>query len=339
MAKYKVYGFAKMKPGSMEAELSEFKKANLDVEAIELAFGEIKGEDELFEKIKDADGILGGHMLTRNLLGKLSNLQVICTYSVGYDGVDIEAATDKGIIVCNNPATEWCVEEVSNQAVALMLACAKKLTIQNDLVKAGKWREAKQVLSPMGGIHDETLGLVGCGAIARAVAGKAKAFKMNIIGYDPYLDEATAAASGIKLVDLPEVMKNSDYISVHTPLTDETRHLVSKKEFNMMKPTAYYISTARGSVTDEQALIRALQEKKLAGAGLDVFEQEPTPADNPLLKMDNVIAIPHSASFSDAAIDAQQYNPAREVARVLNGYWPKNPVNRNVVPKQPLKKE
>jgi D-3-phosphoglycerate dehydrogenase len=135
------------------------------------------------------------------------------------------------------------------------------------------------------------------------------------------------------------VMKNSDYISVHTPLTDETHHLVSEKEFNLMKPTAYYINTSRGPVTDEKALIKALQEKKLAGAGLDVFEQEPTPPDNPLLKMDNVIAIPHSASYSDAALDTQPLNPAREVARLLKGYWPRNVINRGVTPKKPLKKE
>jgi D-3-phosphoglycerate dehydrogenase len=336
MAKYKVYGFAKLKPGSVEPEIGEFKKAGVDVEITELKFS---GEDDLVETLKDADAVMGGHMFNRRVIEALPKCQMVITYSVGYDGIDIEAATDNGLIVCNNPAAEWCVEEVSNQAIALLLACAKKLVIQDTLVKQGKWREAKQALPPMGGIHDETLGLVGCGAIARMVARKAQVFGLKCIGFDPYLDKSVANEYDIKLVDLPDVMKNSDYISVHTPLTDETHHLVSEKEFNLMKPTAYYISTARGPVTDEKALIKALQEKKIAGVGLDVFEQEPTPPDNPLLKMDNVIAIPHSASYSDAALDAQPLNPAREVARLLKGYWPRNVINRGVTPKKPLKKE
>lgn len=336
MAEYKVYGFAKLKPGSVEPEIGEFKKAGVDVEITELRFS---GEDDLIERVKDADAIIGGHMFNRRVIESLPKCQMVITYSVGYDGIDIEAATDNGLIICNNPASEWCVEEVSNQAVALLLACAKKLVIQDTLVKQGKWREAKQVLPPMGGIHDETLGLVGCGAIARMVARKAQCFGLKCIGYDPYLDKSVADEYDIELADLTDVMKNSDYVSVHTPLTDETYHLVSEKEFNLMKPTAYYINTARGPVTDEKALIKALQEKKIAGAGLDVFEQEPTPADNPLLKLDNVIAIPHSASYSDAALDAQPLNPAREVARLLKGYWPRNVINRGVTPKKPLKKE
>ncbi len=335
MAKYKVYGFAKMKPGSMEAEKSEFKKANLDVEVVEL---KLEPGADFVNKVTDADAIMGGHMFTRQVIEALPNLQMVVTYSVGYDGIDVQAATDNGVIICNNPAAEWCVEEVSNQAVALILACAKKLVQQDTLVKQGKWGEAKKLLSPMGGIHDEVLGLVGCGAIARLAAEKMKAFKMKVIGYDPYLDKAVAEKCGITLMSLPEVMKQADYISVHTPLTEETRHLLSDKEFGLMKPTAYVVNTARGPVIDEAALVRALQGKKIAGAGLDVFEQEPTPADNPLLKMPNVITIPHSASFSDPAIETQQYNPAREVARVLNGYWPKNPVNPNVKPKKALKK-
>ncbi len=336
MAEYKVVGFAKLKPGSVDPEIGEFKKAGVDVEITELR---ITDRNEFIEKARDADAILGGHMFNRSVIEALPKCQVVATYSVGYDGIDIEAATDNHLIICNNPASEWCVEEVSNQAIALILACAKKLVIQDTLVKQGKWVEAKQALPPMGGINDEVLGLVGCGAIARMVARKAQCFGLKVIGFDPYLDKSVADEYNIELADLSAVMKNSDYISVHTPLTDETRHLVSEKEFSLMKPTAYYINTARGPVTDEKYLIKALQEKRIAGAGLDVFEKEPIDPDNPLLKMDNVIAIPHSASYSDTALDTQPLNPAREVARVLKGYWPRNVINRGVVPKKPLKKE
>ena len=334
--KFKVYGFAKLKPGSMDPEIAEFRKAGVDADLIE---ARVTGEDDLIEKLQDADAVLGGHMFNRRVIESLPKCQMVITYSVGFDGIDVQAATDNGLIVCNNPASEWCVEEVSNQAIALLLACAKKLVVQDTLVKQGKWREAKQILPPMGGVHGETLGLVGCGAIARMVAEKAQAFKLKVIGYDPYLDKSVAEASGITLMDLPEVLKQADYVSVHTPLSDETHHLMSEEQFKLMKPTAYIINTARGPVIDEAALVKALEEKQIAGAGLDVFEQEPTPEDNPLLKMPNVITIPHSASYSDAALDMQPINPAQEVIRVLKGYWPKNVINRDVTPKKPLKKE
>jgi len=336
MAKFKVYSFEKMKPGSMAAEQSVFKEAGLDVDIVELKFS---GEEDFLSKVKDADAIIGGHVFNRRVIESLPRLQLIQTYSVGYDGIDVQAATDNGVIVCNNPASEWCVEEVSNQAAVLILACAKKVVLQDHLVRQGKWIDAKRAMSPMGGIHDETLGLVGCGAIARLTARKMQAFKMKIIGYDPYLDASVAEKAGITLMDLPEVMKQSDYVSVHTPLTDATFHLLGEKEFKFMKKTAYIINTARGPVIYEQALIKALQEKWIAGAGLDVFEKEPVDPDNPLLKMENVIVIPHSASFSDPAIDTQQYNPAREVALVLGGFWPKFPVNPGVKPKQALRKK
>lgn len=334
--KFKVVGFAKLKPGSMEPEIGELKKAGVDAEVIEMR---VTGEDDFIKKAKDADAILGGHMFNRKVIESLPKCQVVCTYSVGFDGIDLEAATDNHLIICNNPASEWCVEEVSNQAVALIIACAKKLVVQDTLVKQGKWAEAKRALPPMGGINGETLGMVGCGAIARLAAKKAQVFGLKLIGYDPYLDKKVAEAADITLMDLPEVMKKSDYISVHTPLSDDTYHLLGEEQFRLMKPTAYVINTARGPVIDEKALIKALQEKWIAGAGLDVFEKEPVDPDNPLLKMPNVIVIPHSASYSDTALDTQPLNPTREVARVLKGYWPRNVVNRGVTPKKPLKKE
>jgi D-3-phosphoglycerate dehydrogenase len=162
-------------------------------------------------------------------------------------------------------------------------------------------------------------------------------FGLKTIGFDPYLDKAVAGKSGITLMSLPEVLKQSDFVSVHTLLNEETFHLIGEKEFRQMKPNAYFINTARGKIVDEPALIKALSEKWIRGAGLDVFEQEPVDPNNPLLKMDNVIAMPHSASFSDAARLQQAGNPAQEVARVLSGHWPKNPVSRNVKPKAALK--
>ena len=335
-SKYKVIGFAKLKGGSMDIERAELAKLNIDAELVE---ARIATEDELIAIAKDADAIMGGHLLTRRVLQALQKCQVIVTYSVGYDGIDVDAATDNGIIIVNNPATYWCVEEVSNHAIALLLACAKKLVLQNNLTKQGRWIDAKRSLPPMGSVYGEKLGLVGCGAIGRMTAKKAQCFGLKVLGYDPYLDESLAKEYDITLISLPELLKEADYISVHTPLSEETWHLIGEKELKQMKPNAYLINTSRGNVIDELALIKALQEKWISGAGLDVFEKEPIDSQNPLLKMENVIAIPHSASYSDRALDLQPINPTYEVARVLSGRWPKNVINRKVKPKVNLVKD
>jgi D-3-phosphoglycerate dehydrogenase len=189
----------------------------------------------------------------------------------------------------------------------------------------------------MSSIRGQTVGLVGCGNIGRMTARKGQCFGLRILGYDPYVEKSLAGESGITLMtSLPELLNQSDFVSVHTPLNEETRHMIGEAEFKQMKPSAYFINTARGPVVDELALIEALQEKRIAGAGLDVFEMEPIAPDNPLLKMDNVVVVPHSASYSDAAIAEQPVNPAQEVARVLSGKWPNNPVNATVKPKANL---
>ena len=206
-------------------------------------------------------------------------------------------------------------------------------------LKHGRWIEAKQAQSPMGPVYGQTCGIIGCGNIGRATARKAHCFGLKVQGYDPYVDRSLAEESGITLVDMPELLKQSDYVLVHTSLTKETRHLIGEKQFRMMKPSAYFINTARGAVVDEPALIRALQEKWIAGAGLDVFEQEPIAPDNPLLKMDNVIVFPHSASYSDAAFIRLRHSVGQEAARVLSGKWPRNVVNKACRPKYDLKQE
>ena len=334
-AKFKIYCLGKLGGNSLDLEQKELAGLGVELEPLQ---GRGVSEDELIARVKDADAILGGGGFTRKVMEAMPKCRVIATYSVGFDYVDVDAATDCGIIVVNNPASEWCVEEVSNQAVALLLASAKKMALLNNLIKDGRWGECRNVMSPMSSVHGQVLGLVGCGEIARMVARKLQGFNMKVIGYDPYLDNKIAEESGITLVDLPELLKQSDFVSVHTPLNDETFHLMGEKEFAQMKPTAYIINTARGRVIDEQAMIKALQDKKIAGAGLDVFEKEPIDTDNPLLKMDNVTVTPHSASYSDTALKVQAINPAQEVARVLSGKWPNHPVNPEVKPRFDLQK-
>jgi len=296
-------------------------------------------EDELITGAKDADILVfAGAQITRKVLESLPKLQAVIFSSVGYDSVDTDAATDNGVIVVNNPAFQWCVEEVSNQAIVLLLACAKKLVFLNNGTKQGRWAECKQAQAPMVSIHGQTLGIIGCGSIGRMTARKAQCFSLKVLGSDPYVDKSLAKESGITLVSLPELLKESDFISVNCLLNKETRHLMGEKEFKQMKPTAYFINTARGAVVDEPALIKALQEKWIAGAGLDVFEKEPIDSDNPLLKMDNVVVMPHSASYSDVAFSLPAKIVLQEAARVLSGQWPKNVVNKAVKPKVNLVK-
>ena len=319
----------------MVEETEELAKVNA-----ELVIADCTTEDEIIEAAKDADAILSSaaHM-TRRVMETLPKCKVIVNYGVGFDSIDVDAATDNNILVVNTPAPDWCVEEVSNHAITLLLACAKKLAFLNSGIKQGRWTESKQAIKPMGSIYEQTLGLIGCGAIGRLTTKKAQCFGLRVLGYDPYLDKSLAKESGITLVSLPELLKKSDFISVHTFLNKDTWHLMGEKEFKQMKPTAYFINTARGPIVDEPALIKALQEKWIAGAGLDVFEKEPVDTDNPLLKMDNVVVTPHSASDSDTAFKRLPTIVGQEAARVLSGRWPKNVVNKTVKPKVNLVKE
>jgi len=294
-------------------------------------------EDETIEAAADADIILmAGAQMTRRVMEALPKCQAILFGSVGFDGVDVDAATDNGILVVNSPAREWCVEEVSNHAITLLLTCAKKLAMFNDWTKQGRWADCKRAQAPMGSIHGQTLGLVACGDIGQMTARKGQCFGLRTLGYDPYANESVAKEHGIDLVSLSELLKESDYVSLHTPLNKETRHLIGENELRQMKPSAYLINTARGSVVDEAALIKALQEKWIAGAGLDVFETEPADPENPLFKMDNVVVTPHTASYSDLAFSLPRVLVMQEAARVLSGRWPKNAVNKTVKPRASL---
>ncbi|MFC2012571.1 NAD(P)-dependent oxidoreductase, partial [Chloroflexota bacterium] len=212
-------------------------RARMDEEAEELAGvkAELVGvdcatEDEIIESARDADVILtnAAHM-TRRVMEGLPKCRAIIRYGIGYDTIDVEAATDNGICIVNIP--DFCFEEVSNHAIALLLACAKKLVMLNNRIKEGGWGEAMRVMAPMVSIHGQTLGIIGCGNIGRMTARKAACFSLRVIGYDPYVEKSLAEDSGISLVSLPDLLKESDFISVHTPLDKETRHLIGENEF------------------------------------------------------------------------------------------------------------
>ncbi len=289
-------------------------------------------EDDIIKAAKDADVILTTTaQVTRRVMEALPKLKVVVFYGIGYDTIDVDAATDNGVLVVSIP--DYCLEEVSNQAITLLLTWAKKLIFLNNGTKQDRWFECTRALAPMGAVYDQTLGLIGCGNIGRMTAKKAQPFGLRILGYDPYVDKSLAREYGITLVSLHELLKESDYVSLHVLLNKETWHLIGENEFRQMKPSAYFINISRGSVVDEAALIKALQEKWIAGAGLDVFEKEPVDADNPLLKMDNTVVTPHSAYYSDTAFGRLRRSVGQEAATVLSGRWPKNVVNKTVKPK------
>ena len=317
---------------SVEVESQELQKVNAD-----LIMAECKSEDEIINAAQEADALLVIFAkITRKVLENLPNLKVVVRYGIGYDTIDVTATTDSGVLLVNIP--DFCLDEVSDHAIALTLACARKLINLNQETHNGQWVESQLILTKVPALYDQTIGIVGCGKIGRLVATKAHCFGLRTIGYDPYVDEGAAKNTGITLVPLDVLLKESDYITIHTLLNEETWHLIGEHELSLMKPTSYIINTARGSVIDELALISALEKGAIAGAALDVFEQEPINADNPLLSMSNVIITPHCAGSSKAAATRLKLSVAQEASRVLKGLWPKNVVNKSVKPRANLKK-
>ena len=310
-------------PKIVEAEMS-----GLDYD---LEVHQVASQGEAIEAIKGADIIINqGVALPREVIEEIDQAQAIVSFGHGFNHIDHHAATDQGVMLVNTAG--FCNEEVSNHVILMLLACAKKLTLLNNMVRAGRWGvETRRAMSPMVSIDGQTLGLVAFGNIARATARKARLFGLDVIAYDPYVEPWTAKEYQVRLVpSLEDLATESDFVSLHTPLNSETRKLIGESFFRAMKPTAYVISTCRGPVVDEAALIRALDSGELAGAGLDVFEEEPTPADNPLLKMDNVIVTPHSAGTSDRSNIAVQVQVGEEMARLLRGTSPMSIVNPEV---------
>src|SRR6267142_3575128 len=265
--------------------------------------------------------------VTRAVMSACEGLKVVVRTGVGYDVIDVPAATDLGVIVVNIPDI-W-VREVANHALALLLAWNRKIVTLDRQVHAGVWSGGVPG-ERTGSLHGETVGIVGLGNIGSAFARRVAAFEMEVIACDPYVDDKRFAALGVERVSLEVLAERADYVSVHTLLNAETRHLIGEAFFRRMKPTAILINTSRGPVVDERALARALQDKRLAGAALDVWEQEPVAADNPLLQMDNVIATSHAAYFSSPAVAQVPRRCGEEVARVLTGPRPLNVVNPEV---------
>ncbi|MFQ5659838.1 MAG: C-terminal binding protein [Gammaproteobacteria bacterium] len=274
---------------------------------------------------READGLLVTYaVITSEMIQQLERCRVIGRFGIGVDNIDLEAATAAGIQVCFVP--DYCLDEVSDQALALLMALARKIPYGNALVQAGRW-EAKAV-APLRRLRGRTLGLAGFGKIPQTLAPKAQAFGLEVIAYDPFVAAGVAEDLDVYLVDFETLLQRSDYISIHAPLTAETRQMFNADAFRRMRPQAMLINTARGGLVDDQALAEALDKGQLAGAALDVLPVEPPPADSPLLHRDNVILTPHTAFYSEDALLDLQTKAAQDVARVLRGHVPRYPVNK-----------
>lgn len=296
-------------------------------------------DDAFVEQAKDADAILSGaRPLTANVISRLEKTRLITSGGVGFDRIDTQAATAKGILVTNVP--DVFIDEVAVHAMMLLLCCAKKTIPLDRAVREGRWGQSRQYLKPMPRVIGDTLGLVAFGNIPRLLAKKARAFDMRVLAWDPFVPAEAFAEHGVERVeDLGELFRQSDYVSAHLPLNQHTRGLLNYTLFSQMKPSAYFINTGRGPTHNEADLVRALEEKKLAGAGLDVFEQEPTPPDNPLLKLDNVVLTPHTASYSEWGFTEARRRVGQEIAAVLQGRMPRSVVNKDVLQRVQLRQD
>lgn len=303
----------------------------LEAEYIEIP---CKTEPEIIEATADADAVYApAEHFSRRVIEQMRRCHIISVAGIGYDHVDLDAATEHGICVSNTP--EYCKEEVSEQAMALLLSCVRKIVISVIGVRAGDWdslvdSRLHAKLVPMLRLREHILGIVGLGRIGRALVPKAKGFGMKIISYDPYLDPDVALKMNVKLVGFEHLLEESDFISLHVPLTSETSRMFGLEQFKRMKPSAFLINTSRGGVIDEKALYTALIQGYIAGAGLDVTDPEPPDLDNPLLQLENVIISPHLAYYSEQSMFEVLKQSEEEVFRVLGGEWPRNLVNTEV---------
>jgi D-3-phosphoglycerate dehydrogenase len=282
-----------------------------------------KKPEEFLSQAADCDALLNTYAgpITAEVMAKMPKCRIIARYGIGVDTIDLEAATRAGIIVTNNPT--YCIEEVAEHTMALLLACARKIAFYDRLVRAGRWEVPPG--KPIYRLAGQTLGLVGFGNIARQVAIRAAAFGMRVLYADPFVKEGPG-----RKVEIDALLSQSDFVSLHPPLTPETRKLMNDAAFSRMKPSSSLINCARGPVVDTEALVRALDAKKIAGCALDTTDPEPLPDPHPLRGRENVIIVPHAAWYSEKAMEGLQAGAPGEVRRVLSGEWPVNVVNKAV---------
>ena len=279
----------------------------------------------------DALAVMLAKVTRRTVSGRDRRLKLIARFGVGYDTVDVPALTDNGVILTITP--DGVRRPVASSALTFILMLAHRVVIKDRLVREGRWAERADHMGS--GLSGRVLGSIGVGNIGSELFRLAMPFAMRHLACDPYVTQQSVAPLSIKLVDLDTLLSEADFVCVNCPLNEQTRHMIGTHQFSLMKPTAFFVNTARGPIVDEKALYQALSKRTIAGAAIDVFEQEPTPADNPLLELDNLIVTPHHVCLTDECINsvaASVFSACRDLAR---GRVPKNVVNQQVLGRVP----
>ena len=304
-----------------------------------VVWADAKNETELVVRVRDSNAkvIISEYLPITDLVLEASpDLKGIVVWGVGYNHVDVDAASERGIYVANTSGSN--AESVSEHVFALILGLSRKLLPTDSFVRQGNWTSSEETALPKELISEDLygkkIGIVGLGAIGARIARIAHGFNMQVLAFDPYVSFELAKDRGAEPVNLERLLKESDFITLHVVLTKETRGMISIKQFDMMKPTAFLINASRGPVVDEKALVKALNDRKIAGAGLDVFDKEPVDRASSLLRMKNVILTPHCAGGSREALIATSLTVAEETTRILNDQIPRNLVNRSALVKK-----
>jgi D-3-phosphoglycerate dehydrogenase len=314
----------------------QIEREVLSARGCELVLGGCTTDDEVVAVAADAPAILNGmYWMGPSLFERLPALKVVVRMGVGYDNIDVDAATKAGVVVCN--VVDYGSHEVANHAFAMLMALNRKLLVLDRSVRSGVLRPVTELMPHTGRLAGQTLGLISFGTIARAVARRASGFDMRVVAFDPFVEAKQAAALGVELMPLDELLRASDYVSVHTPLSAATRGMIGAGQLALMKPSAYLVITSRGGVVDETALADALQHQRLAGAGIDVFEHEPPDPSHPLLQFDNVVASMHAAWYSEVSAVTLREWFAAAAADVLEGITPRSVVNPEVLERVQLR--
>ncbi len=292
----------------------------------ELVMHDLENDDEAIKALGDVDGILLNlYPLNARVIRRLKKCKIISRYGVGYDNVDVEAATSQGIWISNVP--DYAYEDVSDHALGMLLDCVRKITAKDRRIRKGDWNLHDKFQCHR--IKDRILGFIGYGGIARALHKKISGLGLaKVLVFDPYIDREYIRDRGGAPCDFETLLRESDFITIHAPLTKETRKLVGAKQLSMMKEDSILINTSRGPLINEAALIKALQEKRIGFAGLDVFESEPLPKNSPLKKLDNVILTDHAGWFTEESFVELKTKAAMNIAEVFRSGKPIYPVNQ-----------
>jgi D-3-phosphoglycerate dehydrogenase len=312
--------------GSIDLEQSIADKYGFEISKPK----QCKTEEDVISVVHDADAIVVQYApVTKRVLDAAPRLKVVSEYGVGVDSIDIAACTERGIAVCNVP--DYSYQEVSDHAVALALALDRGIVTLDRHIRAGDYSLAS--VKPLRRISSRTFGVIGLGRIARAAALKARGIGYNVVGTDIAFQPGTLTDDGIQVLTFDEVLAQSDIVSVHVPLMVATRHLINAEALSKMKPEAVLVNTSRGGTVDTDALITALKNKQIRGAGLDVFETEPLPQDHPLTALETVILTPHAGYYSEESLYELKTRPVENASDVLAGKMPRNILNPQVLGK------